>query len=129
VSQKRLQRLRKTGKGNIVIKEKYGKEEKYFLKCKTCKHCFCETRGTAFFCLYAPKEEVLRVLAMLRLCFPKKEAFVVWLAQRIIAKARSLAGLGCRKHCRVNEYYLNELKLERVQVDEIWSYIKKKKRT
>jgi hypothetical protein len=60
-----LQRLRKTGKGNIVIKEKYGKKEKYFLKCKTCKHCFCETRGTAFFCLYAPKEEVLRVLAML----------------------------------------------------------------
>ncbi len=27
----------------------------------------------------------------------------------------------------VNDYYLNDLKLERVQVDEIWSYIKKKK--
>ena len=46
----------KTGKGNIIIKEKYGKEERYLLKCKTCKHCFSETRGTAFFCLHAPKE-------------------------------------------------------------------------
>jgi uncharacterized protein (DUF433 family) len=26
----------------------------------------------------------------------------------------------------VNEYYLSDLKLERVQVDEIWSYIKKR---
>jgi len=82
----------KTGKGNIIIKEKYGKEGRYLLKCKTCKHCFSETRGTAFFCLHAPKEEVLRFWR----CFPKKEAFVVWLAQRIIAKARSLAGLRLR---------------------------------
>ena len=30
-------------------------------------------------------------------------------------------------HCRdVNEYYLNELKLERAQVDEIWSYKKQR---
>ena len=30
-------------------------------------------------------------------------------------------------HCReVNDYYLTELHLDRVQVDEIWSYIKKR---
>jgi len=27
----------------------------------------------------------------------------------------------------VNDYYLTGLKLDRVQVDEIWSYIKKEK--
>jgi hypothetical protein len=32
------------------------------------------------------------------------------------------------EHCKdVNEYYLSDLKLERVQVDAIWSYIKKRK--
>jgi hypothetical protein len=33
------------------------------------------------------------------------------------------------EHCiEVNEYYLHDLMLERVQVDEIWSYIKKRKK-
>lgn len=31
-------------------------------------------------------------------------------------------------HCNeVNEYYLNDLRLERVQIDEIWFYIKKRR--
>jgi hypothetical protein len=34
-----------------------------------------------------------------------------------------LAGSHCKK---VTDYYLNELHLNRVQVDEIWSYIKKR---
>jgi len=30
------------------------------------------------------------------------------------------------KHCKeVTDYFLNELILDRIQVDEIWSYIKK----
>jgi hypothetical protein len=30
-------------------------------------------------------------------------------------------------HCReVTDYYLNDLHMDRVQVDEIWSYIKKR---
>lgn len=115
----------KTGKGNIIIKEKYGKESRYLLKCKTCKHCFSETRGTAFFCLHASKEEVLRVLAML----PEKGSIrglarATGHSTNTISYWIKVAG----EHCKdVNEYYLNDLKLERVQVDEIWSYIKKRK--
>jgi hypothetical protein len=52
-------------KGNIIVKEKFGKDNRYLLKCRTCKHCFSETRGTPFFCLHSTKEEVLSVLAML----------------------------------------------------------------
>ena len=55
----------KAGKGNVIIQEKYGKEVRYLLNCRTCGHCFSETKGTAFFGLLASKEEVLRVLAML----------------------------------------------------------------
>lgn len=115
----------KTGKGNIIIKEKYGKESRYLLKCRTCKHCFSETRGTAFFCLHASKEEVLRVLAML----PEKGSIrglarATGHSTNTISYWINVAG----EHCKdVNEYYLNDLKLERVQVDEIWSYIKKRK--
>jgi transposase-like protein len=115
----------KTGEGNIIIKEKYGKEERYLLKCRTCKHCFSQTRGTAFFGLHAPKEEMLMVLAML----PEKGSIrglarATKHSQDTIIKWIKVAGNHCRE---VNEYYLNELMLERVQVDEIWSYIKKRK--
>ena len=111
-----------TGKGNIIIKEKYGKEERFLLKCRTCRHCFSETRGTAFFCLHAPKEEVLRVLSML----PEKGSIrATNHSQDTISKWMKVAGNHCRE---VDEYYLNSLKLERVQVDEIWSYIKKRKK-
>jgi hypothetical protein len=77
--------------------------------------------------LHAPKEEVLRVLAML----PEKGSIrglarATNHSQSTIISWIRVAG----KHCReVNEYYLNELKLERVQVDEIWSYIKKRKKS
>ena len=115
-----------TGKGNIIIKEKYGKEERFLLKCRTCRHCFSETRGTAFFCLHAPREEVLRVLSML----PEKGSIrglarATNHSQDTISKWMKVAGNHCRE---VDEYYLNSLKLERVQVDELWSYIKKRKK-
>ena len=35
------------------------------LKCKTCGKTFSERRGTFFFGLRTPREEVLRALAML----------------------------------------------------------------
>ncbi len=73
VSQERVQGLRQNWQRNIIIKEKYCKEERYLLKCRTCKHCFSETRDTAFFCLHVSKGEVLRIQAML----PEKEVFVV----------------------------------------------------
>jgi hypothetical protein len=49
--------------GNIVFKERYGKNNHALLKCKTCKCCFSETKGTIFFGLDTPEEEVLRTLA------------------------------------------------------------------
>jgi transposase-like protein len=114
----------KTGEGNIIIKEKYGKEERYLLKCRTCGHCFSETRGTAFFCLHAPREEVLGVLAML----PEKGSIrglsrATHHSQNTISSWMKVAGEHCRE---VNDYFLQDLQLERVQVDEIWSYIKKR---
>jgi transposase-like protein len=122
---KQCKDYRKTGKGNIIIKEKYGKESRYLLKCRTCKHCFSETRGTAFFSLHASKEEVLRVLSML----PEKGSIrglarATGHSTNTIMYWMKVAGEHCKE---VNDYYLNDLKLERVQVDEIWSYIKKRK--
>jgi len=46
--------------GNIVFKDIYGKNNQALLKFKTCRHCFCETKGTIFYGLDTPEEAVLR---------------------------------------------------------------------
>jgi transposase-like protein len=114
----------KKGIGNIVLKERYGKNDIALLRCRTCGHSFSESRGTPFFNLNTSMEEVLRTLALLpekgsirgvaRATGHDKNAICRWL---------DLAGSHCKD---VTEYYLNELHLNRVQVDEIWSYIKKR---
>jgi transposase-like protein len=113
-------------KGNIVLKERYGKKNRALLRCKTCNHCFSESRGTIFFGLDTSDEEVLRTLAMI----PEKGSI------RGVARATGhdkntvstwldIAGAHCKE---VTDYFLQDLELSRVQVDEIWSYIKKRKK-
>ena len=113
----------KKGSGNIVLKERYGKDNRALLKCKTCSHCFAETHGTPFFGLNTSMDEVCRTLAEI----PEKGS-IRGVARSsghdksTICRWIDLAG----KHCReVTDYYLKELHLDRVQVDEIWSFIKK----
>jgi len=111
--------------GNIVIKEYYGKNDTALLKCRTCGHCFSETRGTPFFGLTTPWNEVVRTLAQI----PEKGS-IRGVARSsghdkgTICKWVDLAGMHCEE---VTDYFLRDLHLDRVQVDEIWSYIKKAK--
>jgi transposase-like protein len=112
--------------GNIVIKERYGKNNRAMLKCRTCGHCFSETRGTIFFGLNTPDEEVLKVLAQLvekgsirgvaRATGYDKNTICRWLKR-------------AAEHCQeVNEYFLRNLHLTQVQIDEIWTFCKKTKK-
>ncbi|WP_229389261.1 hypothetical protein [Methanosarcina sp. DH2] len=112
--------------GNIAFKERYGKNNRVLLKCKTCNRCFSETKGTIFFGLDTPEEEVLRTLGMLpekggirgvaRATGHDKDTICRWL---------KIAGTHSEE---VTTYFLRNLNLKRVEVDEIWSYIKKSKK-
>lgn len=112
------------GKGNIVPKEQSGKHGNVLYRCRTCGHCFSETRGTPFFGLNTPREEILRVLALL----PEKGS-IRGLARATGHKQDTIA-LWIRRageHVEeVNEYFLHDLHLNAVQVDEIWAFIKKR---
>lgn len=117
----------KKDKGNIRFKERYGKQNRVLLRCKTCNCCFSETRGTIFFGLETPDEEILRTLAMM----PEKgsirgTARASGHDKDVITKWLDLAGAHCQE---VTDYFFQELELSQIQVDEIWSYIKKRKKT
>ncbi len=115
----------KKGKGNIVLKEHYGKQNTALLRCKTCKKTFSENRGTPFFGLHTPKKTVLRSMAMLvekgsirgtaRAMGADKDSAALWLKR---------AGEHCEE---VTEYLLRDLNLSQVQIDEIWTFVKKMK--
>jgi len=95
------------GRRNIVLKEKYGKEERWLLKCKTCGHCFSETRDTIFFGLMTPREEVLRTLAMI----PEKgsirgTARATGHDKNAICRWLKIAGEHCKE---VTDYFLKDL--------------------
>lgn len=114
------------GKGNIVPKEHSGKHGNILYRCKICGHCFSETRGTMFFGMKTPTEEILRVLALL----PEKGGI------RALARATGYSKDTIQRWVKragehaneVTEYFLRNLHLTRIQVDEIWAFIKKNRK-
>lgn len=117
----------KRGKGNIVRNRRYGKQRTQLLKCKTCGESFSENRGTPFFNLRTPKEEVVDALQTLaergslrgtaRVTGHKKDTVASW---------QKRAG----EHAEVlREYLLHDLHLDRLEVDELYTFVKKKRRT
>lgn len=115
------------GKGNIVRNRRYGKRRTQLLKCNTCKRAFSENRNTPFFNLRTPKEEVVNALQTLaergslrgtaRTTGHKKDTIAFWQKQ---------AGTHADA---LREYLLHDLHLDRVQVDELYTFVKKKRRT
>jgi hypothetical protein len=117
----------KKGRGNLGVHDRIGKEEHLLLKCKTCGKTFSEWRGTVFFGLRAPRRKILRALALI----PEKGGIravvrVTGHSPNSIMKWIRLAAAHAQQ---VNEYFLHDLNLTQVQIDEIWSFIKKKTRT
>lgn len=117
----------KVGNGNIRLKERYGKNNIALLRCTTCKKCFSENRGTPFFGLHTPKEKVLLALAV----FAEKGS--IRGTGRAIGADKDTVQAWLRKageHCEgVTEYLFRDLKLSQVQIDELWTFVKKRTKT
>jgi hypothetical protein len=53
------------GLGNIFIVDRYGKDRRRLLKCKTCNFRFSERRNTAFFGLHTQESKIHEVILSL----------------------------------------------------------------
>ena len=117
----------KTGEGNIFVKELRGKHQRALLMCKTCRKCFCETRGTPFFGLKTPMAEIAEVLALI-----PELGSIRAVARQTNHKADTIISWidminGNKKE--INEYFINELHYTPNKMDEILDFINKRKRT
>jgi len=117
----------KVGTDNQIIGAgTYGKHHTQLLKCNVCKRRFSARRGTPLFDLKADEETFYDVIACLaegngiraaaRIKKVDKDTVSAWLdkaSKHVQAVSR---------HLMVNRHF------EAVQLDEFWSFVKKKKR-
>ena len=122
----KCKRYGKKGLGNVVSNGTYrtrstGKARLFL--CRTCGKAFSSRTGTAFFDLRSPRKKVLMGLRLLaeglglrgtsRVLEIKLDTIRRWLAT---------AALHCEQ---VSDMLVRDLNLSQVQVDELWTFIKK----
>lgn len=110
--------------GNITTSTTFGPQNIRLLRCKTCNHRFSERRHTVFFGLRLPEKDLVDILTCLaegnsirgcaRIKGVSKDT-----VQRVLERAKS--------HCeKVLSELLRDLNLSECQLDELWSFIKKR---
>lgn len=95
-------------------------------RCTECNRTFARTINTPFFHKHLKKEQIIRICKMLseKTGFRAISRVTGHHRDTICAIADDIA-LHCKKF---NDYYIKELKLTPIEVDEMWSFVKKKKR-
>ncbi len=114
------------GEGNIKGNGRYQTQSGLVRKfiCHTCGGVFCERSGTAFYDLRSPEDKVLLALklvlrgmalrAVAGALEVKLDTVRFWLAQ---AAAHAE---------KVNEALVRDVHVERVELDELWTFVRKK---
>ena len=112
--------------GNIV---KYGhdKNGKQRFKCKTCSSVFVETKNTVFYNRKLSEDQIIMICKLL------VEKNGIRAIERIMEIHRDTVSdviKDLARHAReVTDFLIKDVGLTKVQVDEMWSFIKKNKKT
>lgn len=111
----------------IIGAGRYGRHQTQMLKCKVCGKTFSARRGTPLFQLKAAEESFYQAISCLvegtgvretgRILELDKDTVSAWLAK-------------ASKHAEaVSRYLMVNLQFEEAQLDEFWSFVKKKRHT
>jgi len=115
----------KIGLRNIIRSGKQANGTQRY-KCNDCERTFARTINTPFFHKHLKKKEIIRICKLLseRISFRG----IARVTDHHLDTVRAVADV-VAKHCKkFNDYFVKELKLTPVEVDEMWSFVKKKKR-
>ncbi len=92
--------------------------------CSACEGTFSETRDTVFFDLRTPEEKVIMALKMLLVKVGLTDiGFVLGVTEETVLMWLERAA---QKAHEINTHLLRELPVTEVQLDEMWSFIKRK---
>ena len=111
--------------GNIV---RYGRDKngKQRFKCKTCDSVFVETKNTVFYNRKLSEDQIIMICKLL------VEKNGIRAIERIMEIHRDTVSDVIEvlaRHARdVTDFLIKNVGLTKVQVDELWSFVKKNKR-
>ncbi len=116
----------KKGQRNIVCYEMYGPNRTKLLRCRTCRTRFSERRNTVFFGLHTTEDTITKVIR----CLAEGNSIratsrIMGLDKDTVYRIFDRASIHCRK---VLETLMVDLHLEECQLDELWSFVKKKRK-
>ena len=114
----------KIGLLNVIRK---GKQRNGTLRyqCTDCKRTFARTIGTPFFHKHLKKKEIKNICKHLA----EKNGYrsIARITGHHLDPVRAIADV-VGNHCkRYSEYFVKELSLTPVEIDEMWGFVKKKK--
>lgn len=116
----------KTGRGNVIgngtYQTKSGKVRKYI--CKSCGKVFCDRTNTAFFDLRTKDEKILIALRMIIKGISIRSSAEILGVKR--DTVRGWLSKAAEHSEEVNKVLLKDLNLSRVELDELWTFVKKK---
>jgi len=115
----------KIGRKNII---RFGQQpngtQRY--RCVDCGRTFARTINTPFFRKHLKKKEIIEICKLLA----EKNGFrsIARVTEHHLDTVRAVAEV-VAQHCKkFNNYFITELKLTPIEVDEMWSFVKKKKK-
>jgi IS1 family transposase/transposase-like protein len=113
-------------RGNISAISTYLTQsgKRRIFRCGTCEGTFSETRDTVFFDLRTPEEQVMMALKMLLVRVALSDiGFVLGVTEETVL---TWLGSAAKKAHEINTHLLRDLPVTEVQLDEMWSFIRRK---
>ena len=109
-----------------IVKNGRKKNKHRIYKCTECNKQFVETIGTPLYHKKMKKKEIIRICEL----FTEKLSFraVARVSHHKLDTIRNLAEDMANHAGQTNEFFLNNLNLSTIEVDEIWSFVKKNKK-
>lgn len=117
----------KYGQGNIVFNDWIGKDKTIArLRCTTWKTNFSEHKGTLFEQSRLPCEQVLRIYkCLVHGNSIEATADICEVTSKSVSRIVTIAG---EHHRAVHDFLVQDLKGSECQLEEFWSFVKKKRR-
>jgi transposase-like protein len=116
----------KRGTGNLYWRKGYGKDERRFVRCRTCKTEFSERKGTAMFRVHLPAEKVVAILKHVGDgCGIRPTGRLLDVSKDTVMSILKRAGQHAEN---VHNERARDLEVNEVQFDEKWSFVGKKRR-
>lgn len=115
------------GLGNIAFHRRYGKQKQWvLLRCVICGQSFSERQGTFFYDLKLPEEKVLSVLrCLVDGCGIRQTERIAGVHRDTVLRLLKRAAQHVKE---VSTYLMQRLHISEVQLDEFWSFIRKKEK-